>query len=305
MSSRRPARRDVDGVLLLDKPVGITSNEALQQVKHWFQARKAGHTGSLDRTASGMLPLCMGEATKFSSLLLEADKHYVATCRLGIQTATGDAAGDIVATRPVPTLSRERMEEALRRFLGQIEQVPPMFSALKLQGRRLYELAYQGIEVERAPRTVVVHELELRRQEGEEFEIRIVCSKGTYIRTLAQDIGEFLGCGAHVSALRRTGSGPFREHEMISMVRLKALSAQGLEALDACLLGIDALLRDAPVVALADSVAYYFRQGQPVMVPHAPTQGMVGIYGDTGRFLGVGEVLDDGRIAPRRLVNID
>lgn len=283
----------------------MTSNEALQQVKHWYQARKAGHTGSLDRTASGMLPLCLGEATKFSSYLLEADKHYVATCRLGIQTTTGDGAGEIVATRPVPPIAQVQLERALQRFLGKIEQVPPMFSAIKHQGQRLYELAYQGIEVERAPRAVVIHELELLRMEGAEFELRIVCSKGTYIRTLAQDIGESLGCGGHVNALRRTGAGPFREQEMIPLARLETLAGQGLAALDACLLGMDALLREAPAVELADSVAYYFRQGQPVVVPHAPTRGSVRIYGNAGRFLGVGEVLDDGRIAPRRLVNIE
>lgn len=295
--------RDVHGVLVLDKPVGVTSNEALQQVKHWYRARKAGHTGSLDRTASGMLPLCLGEATKFSSFLLQADKHYVATCRLGIQTTTGDAAGDVVNTRPVPTISRERLEDVLGQFRGEIDQVPPMFSALKHRGQRLYELAYQGIEVERLPRTVVIYKLELGRYAGSEFEIQVVCSKGTYIRTLAQDIGEHLGCGAHVSALRRTGAGPFREHEMISVVQLESLAKQGLEALDRCLLGIDAMLRDAPSVVLADSVAYYLRQGQPVIVPHAPTHGIVRIYSEPGSFLGVGEVLDDGRIAPRRLTN--
>lgn len=298
-AARRARGRNVDGVLILDKPVGMTSNAALQRVKGLYRARKAGHTGSLDRMASGMLPLCFGEATKLSSFLLDADKHYQAVCRLGVETTTGDAAGEVVATHPVPALTRERLEEVLDGFRGEILQVPPMYSALKHKGQRLYELAYQGIEVEREPRTVTIHTLELLSLDGAEFAIRVVCSKGTYIRTLAQDIGSRLGCGAHVTALRRTGSGPFRETEMQPLDRLESLSPADLDAL---LLPPDAVLRDAPAVHLAESVAWYVRQGQPVIVPRAPTQGVVRIYDEEGRFLGAGEVLDDGRIAPRRLL---
>lgn len=303
MARRRGRGRDVDGVLVFDKPVGMTSNEALQHVKRLFQARKAGHTGSLDRTASGMLPLCLGEATKFSSFLLESDKRYTATCRLGVRTATGDAAGEVLETRTVPAMGRERLEKVLDAFRGEIQQVPPMFSALKHHGQRLYDLAYQGIEVERQPRTVMIHELELLELGADRFTVRVVCSKGTYIRTLAEDIGERLGCGAHVEALRRTGVGPFHEDEMRGAETLQTAAAAGLSVLDGLLLPTDAILREAPDVRLAESVAFYLGQGQPVVVPHAPTEGMVRIYAESGEFLGAGEVLDDGRVAPRRLIN--
>ena len=301
---RRGGRgRDVNGVLVFDKSVGMTSNEALQHVKRLFQARKAGHTGSLDRTASGLLPLCLGEATKFSSFLLESDKRYTATCRLGIRTATGDAAGEVLQTRPVPRLDRGRMEGVLHEFRGEIMQVPPMFSALKHRGQRLYDLAYQGIEVERQPRPVTIHLLELLDLGADRFTIRVVCSKGTYIRTLAEDIGERLGCGAHVEALRRTAVGPFAESEVRSAEALQSAAAGGPAVLDALLLGTDAILREVPEVRLAESVAFYLTQGQPVVVPHAPTQGVVRLYAESGEFLGAGEVLDDGRVAPRRLIS--
>lgn len=288
-------------MLVLDKPPGVTSNEALQEVKRLYQARKAGHTGSLDRTATGLLPLCFGEATKFSALLLEADKRYRARCRLGVRTATGDAAGVIIETRPVPVLDRQAMESVLARFRGPIQQVPPMYSALKHQGQRLYELAYQGIEVERTPRPVTIHELTLLELAQEEFEIEVACSKGTYIRTLAEDIGAALGCGAHVTGLRRTASGPFRECEMIAMDTVRAAAEQGSATLDGLLLGADTILRDDPAVVLNESLAGYLRQGQPVLVPRAPTEGTVRIYDESGRFLGAGVVLDDGRVAPRRM----
>lgn len=298
---KRSRGREVNGVLPLDKPVGITSNEALQEVKHLYRARKAGHTGSLDRTASGLLPLCLGEATKFSALLLEADKRYLARCKLGVRTTTGDAAGDMVEARTVPPLERSAFEALLARFRGDIEQVPPMYSALKHHGRRLYELAYQGIEVERSPRNVTIHDLQLVDLQADEFEIAIWCSKGTYIRTLAEDIGTAVGCGAHVKNLRRTAAGPFQEQEMVSLMTVRVAAEQGIEALDRLLLGTDSILRDVPALVLQESVAYYLCQGQPVQVPRAPTQGRVRIYDEAGRFLGAGEVLDDGRIAPRRM----
>ena len=298
---RRTRGREVNGVLPLDKPAGITSNEALQEVKHLYGASKAGHTGSLDRTATGLLPLCLGEATKFSALLLEADKRYVTRCKLGRRTATGDAAGEVLEVCAVPVLERAGFEALLARFRGDIEQIPPMYSALKQQGQRLYELAYQGIEVERHPRPVTIHELTLLDLQADEFEIAVWCSKGTYIRTLAEDIGAAVGCGAHVMQLRRTAAGHFLEQEMVSMTTVRAAAERGIEALDQLLLGTDSMLRNAPALVLQESVAYYFRQGQPVLVPKAPTQGRVRIYAESGFFLGAGEVLDDGRIAPRRL----
>lgn len=299
----RSTALDVHGILLLDKPTDRTSNEALQEVKKLFRARKAGHTGSLDRMASGLLPLCFGEATKFSTFLLGADKRYTATCRLGVRTATGDAAGEVMSVQPVPGIACGQIEGILQAFRGEIEQTPPMFSAVKHRGQRLYKLAYQGIEVDRRPRKIVIHELELLRAAADEFQIRVVCSKGTYVRTLVDDIGQRLGCGAHVLKLRRTGAGPFREEEMVTLAQVEEAARTGTEAAGKFLLGADAMLRDTPKVVLADAVAYYLCQGQPVIVPHAPTEGLVRIYDQAQRFLGVGEILDDGRVAPRRLVN--
>ncbi|MEX2525138.1 MAG: tRNA pseudouridine(55) synthase TruB [Gammaproteobacteria bacterium] len=304
MGRKRKARggRDVHGVLLLDKPSGMTSNEVLQHVKRLFRARKAGHTGSLDKSATGLLPLCLGEATKFSSFLLDADKRYRAVFRLGVETTTGDAEGEVVRELAVPELTIARVEQVLSRFRGDIEQIPPMYSALKHKGKRLYELAYQGIEVAREPRPVTIYSFDLIEFDGLDLTIDVLCSKGTYIRTLAEDVGRELGCGAHVSTLRRTGSGPFREEEMVTLDELESRAETGFEALDACLKPVDAVLREMPGVELVDSVAYYLKQGQPILIPNAPTEGMLRMYTDNGEFLGVGEILDDGRVAPRRLL---
>ena len=294
--------RNVKGVLLLDKPPGLTSNDALQKVKLLYRARKAGHTGSLDKAASGLLPLCFGEATKFSGFLLNADKHYRTIFQLGIQTSTGDAEGDIVFRGETGKLTRKRVEAVLATFLGTVVQVPPMFSALKHKGQRLYKLAHQGLEVDREPREITVHSMDLLDYRGDELELDIRCSKGTYIRTLAEDIGKELGCGAHVKALRRTGVGPYSDENMLTVPELEGIAETGMQGLDELLLGIDSVVQDMPCVNLVDSVAYYLCQGQPVTVPRAPTRGMLRIYGEDGHFLGVGEVLADGRVAPKRLV---
>lgn len=294
--------RNVKGVLLLDKPPGLTSNDALQKVKLLYRARKAGHTGSLDKAASGLLPLCFGEATKFSGFLLNADKHYRTIFQLGIQTSTGDAEGDIVFRGETGKLTRKRVEAVLATFLGTVVQVPPMFSALKHKGQRLYKLAHQGLEVDREPREITVHSMDLLDYRGDELELDIRCSKGTYIRTLAEDIGKELGCGAHVKALRRIGVGPYSDENMLTVPELEGIAGTGMQGLDELLLGIDSVVQDMPSVNLVDSVAYYLCQGQPVTVPRAPTRGMLRIYGEDGRFLGVGEVLADGRVAPKRLV---
>lgn len=301
MTDRRD-RRPVSGVLLLDKPVGWTSNAALQAVKRLYQARKAGHTGSLDPLASGLLPICLGEATKLSGLLLNANKAYRFTCRLGVTTTTGDAEGEILVTRPVESLSREPVEVALRRFTGAIQQTPPMYSAVKRAGQPLYKLARRGIEVERASREVTIHELRLLRLDGAELECELRCSKGTYVRTLAADLGEALGCGAHIVALRRTAVEPYDAARMVTLEALRERAEQGLAALDEVLLPADTALPDWPVVRVRGDSAFYLRQGQPVLVPRAPTQGRVRLYEDEERFLGIGEILDDGRVAPRRLL---
>lgn len=301
MTGRRP-RRPVSGVLLLDKPVGWTSNAALQAVKHLYQAAKAGHTGSLDPLASGLLPICLGEATKLSGFLLNADKGYRFTCRLGVTTTTGDAEGEVVAVRPVGPLSRESMEAALRRFVGTIRQIPPMYSALKHNGQPLYKLARKGMEVERAPREVTVHELRLLRLDDEEFECELRCSKGTYVRMLATDLGEILGCGAHVTALRRTVVEPFDAARMVTLESLREWAEQGLAVLDTKLLPSDSAVTQWPAVRVGGDAAFYLRQGQPVLAPRAPSQGWVRLYQDEQRFFGIGEILDDGRVAPRRLL---
>ena len=295
-------RRAVVGVLLLDKPVGWTSNAALQAVKRLYRAKKAGHTGSLDPLASGLLPICLGEATKLSGALLNADKAYQFTCRLGVTTATGDAEGEVLATRPVGELSRARVEAELRRFIGPIRQLPPMYSAVKRAGQPLYKLARRGIEVERTPREVTVHELRLLRQDAEELEFELRCSKGTYVRALAADLGEALGCGAHVSALRRTAVEPYDAARMVALEALREAAERGLAALDRWLLPPDSAVASWPEVSVWGDSAFYLRQGQPVLVPRAPTRGWVRLYEGERRFLGIGEILDDGRVAPRRLL---
>ena len=303
MSRRRQNKgRDIDGILLLDKPSGITSNDIMQRVKRLYDARKVGHTGSLDKTATGLLPLCFGDATKFSGYLLDADKHYQARCSLGVETTTGDAAGEVVKEMPIPKLNQIQIDKVLKEFRGDIQQIPPMYSALKHKGQRLYKLAYQGIEVERPARPVTIHQLTLLSQDKNCFEIDVRCSKGTYIRTLAEDIGKRLGCGAHISSLRRLGVGPFSEKSMVEYSTLEELALEGQSYLDSKLLGIDTALMTLPEVRLIESVAFYVLQGQAVTVAHAPTDGLVRIYNSEDRFLGLGEVLEDGRIKPRRMV---
>lgn len=306
MGRGRRRGRDVNGILLLDKPTGLGSNEVLQIVKRLYDARKAGHTGSLDRLASGMLPLCFGEATKLSGFLLNADKRYEATVALGVKTSTGDAEGEVIDERPVPAFSERDLLTCLEAFRGDIQQIPPMHSAIKHQGQRLYKLAHQGLVVEREPRDVKIFELEMLGWQPDEMppqlHIEVLCSKGTYIRTLAEDIGEALGCGAHVSYLRRTAAGPYDADEMHTLDEIESLAGQGEDDLGDALIPMESALRDWPVVRLTGDVAYYLKQGQAVLVPHAPTEGWVRITGPEHRFIGVGEVLDDGRIAPRRLV---
>ena len=300
-TDRRSRGRAVNGILVLDKPVGMGSNEVLQQVKRLYRARKAGHTGSLDRLASGLLPICFGEATKLSGYLLNADKHYVATFLLGVTTSTGDAEGDVVSRREVPALSAAAIERAAARFRGPIEQIPPMHSALKHKGKRLYQLAHEGIVVERQPRPVTIHRFDVRKVEGERVEVEVLCSKGTYIRTLAEDFGAALGCGASVAALRRIGAGPFTASDMVELATVESMAAEGPRVLDASLLPMEAAVSRWPSVRLPEGVAFYLRKGQPVLVPHSPTEGWVRIHAEGVGFIGVGEVLDDGRIAPRRL----
>ncbi|ABM62511.1 tRNA pseudouridine(55) synthase TruB [Halorhodospira halophila] len=300
--AKRRGGRNVTGVLLFDKPAGVTSNKALQQVKRLFGARKAGHTGSLDPLATGLLPICFGDATKVSGFLLDADKRYVVTCKLGVATDTGDAEGTERDRAEVPALDEEAVERGLTGFRGPIDQLPPMYSAIKHQGQRLYDLARQGVEVEREPRRVEIYDLQLVAVRGDELELSVHCSKGTYIRTLAEDIAQALGTVGHVCALRRLGLGPYQDPAMWTEEMLAARAEQGREALDATLLPMDSALQQYTGVELADDLAYFVVQGQPVFVPKAPSEGWLRLYDRGGNFLGMGQALDDGRIGPKRLV---
>ncbi|HJW26170.1 MAG TPA: tRNA pseudouridine(55) synthase TruB [Rhodocyclaceae bacterium] len=289
--------KQVDGVLLLDKPVGLSSNDALQKARRLFSAAKGGHTGTLDPLASGLLPLCFGEATKFSADLLDADKTYEATLKLGITTDSGDAEGAVKATRPVAVTEAD-VQGALPRFTGDILQVPPMHSALKRDGRPLYELARQGIEVEREARPVTIHAIELLGFGGDSLSLRVKCSKGTYIRVLAADLGEALGCGAHLTALRRTCVGDL---DLAGSVTLAALEAMAEEERTACLQPVDALLQSLPAVHLDGGAAQRFRHGNSVPLAGAP--GKYRVYID-GRLAGVGEQGPDHQLQPKRLVQL-
>jgi tRNA pseudouridine55 synthase len=301
LARRRKGRR-ISGILLLDKPAGMSSNAALQKVKWFYKAAKAGHTGSLDPLATGLLPVCLGEATKASAFLLDADKRYVTTVRLGEKTSTADAEGEVIDTAPVPVVTLERLSEVLESFLGDIEQLPPMYSAVKHQGERLYKLAREGVEVERKPRTITIHDLACLDFDGVNLQLDIHCSKGTYVRTLAEDISEALGTVGHVAELRRTAVGPFSDADMVSLEQLEALAPEGFEALDKLLLPTDSGLMHWPEVRLNADAAHYLQQGQPVFCPGAPSSGWVRVYDHEERFLGAGEINHDGLVAPKRLM---
>ena len=298
---RRQKGRAIDGVLLLDKPVGLTSNQALQRVKRLYDARKAGHTGSLDPLASGLLPICLGQATKVSGFLLNASKRYEVTARLGQRTDTGDADGQVVEEQTIPPLDTNAVERVLTQFEGPQKQVPPMYSALKHQGQRLYKLARAGIEVERPAREIEIYGLELVKLEADAMHLDVACSKGTYVRTLVEDIAQALGTVAHVTALRRLGVGPYAEGRLYGLKELEALAGQGMEQLDDILLPVDSAIRHWPSVELGADSAYYLMQGQAVMAPGAPSSGKVRLYDEGHGFLGIGEVKLDGRVAPTRL----
>jgi tRNA pseudouridine55 synthase len=298
-------QRRVDGILLLDKPAGMTSNRVLQSVKRLFHAKKAGHTGSLDPLATGMLPICFGEATKFSQFLLESDKSYEVVAKLGVRTRTADSEGEIIATKPVQNVTRERILDLIPSFLGEIDQIPPMFSALKVQGKPLYELARQGIEIERKARRVTIFSFSLEKLDlaVNEMTFRVHCSKGTYIRTLIDDMGEALGCGAHVTALRRTMVTPYQSALMHTFSELEHIAqTAGSEGLLACLLPVETSVHIFPAVTLSQAAAFYLRMGQPVRAPFPLDSAMVRLLSEDATFLGIGEVMSDGRVKPHRLL---
>lgn len=307
--ARRRKGRPINGVILLDKPTGISSNDALQKVKRIYFAEKAGHTGALDPLATGMLPICLGEATKFSQFLLDSDKRYRVIAKLGERTNTSDSDGEVVETRPVD-VTLEKLEACIEKFRGESDQVPSMFSALKYQGKPLYEYARKGIEVPRESRKITVYEIILHRFEGDEVEMEVHCSKGTYIRTIVDDLGEMLGCGAHVTMLRRTAVAKYPYEKMVTLEHLNELLEQAhreeiapRELLDPLLMPMDTAVEDLPEVNLIPELADMVQHGQPVQVLGAPEQGVLCLtMGEERLFIGVGEMNDDGKIAAKRLV---
>lgn len=288
--------RPFDGVLLFDKPLELSSNTALQKVRRLFQAEKAGHTGTLDPLASGLLPICFGEATKFSMGLLDADKTYRATIRLGQSTTTGDAEGEVINTRPV-SVTQDQARDVLMRFCGAIQQLPPMYSALKHQGKPLYEYIRKGETVERALRDVFIHDLRMERLAESDLDIIVRCSKGTYVRTLGEDIGEALGCGGHLVALRRTAIAGFELNDAYTLPQLEAMTESQR---DACVLPLDCMLQGFPSIELDATELQRMAQGQRLGKSLGLPDGKVRLY-SAGRFVGVAELLGT-RLAPSRLL---
>ena len=299
MARRRNRGRPVHGILLLDKPIGMTSNKALQIAKRCYGASKAGHTGSLDPAASGLLPLCFGEATKVSGYLLDADKEYEVVAAFGTRTDTADADGEVVERSPIDSVTEQQLEEALAGLRGPIKQVPPMYSALKQDGRRLYKLAREGKEVERPARSVVIHQLEIVEFDPQRPRLRVRCSKGTYIRTLVEDIAAAIGTLAHVETLRRSAVEPFAGEGMAPLAEIEGLAGDET-ALDALLLPVDSGLQAFPALQLGASEAFYVARGQAVAAAAGAPEGLVRLYGYGGELLGMGQVAE-GEVAPKRL----
>ena len=291
-------KKNVNGVLLLDKPLGFSSNQALQKVKWLYSAAKAGHTGTLDPLATGLLPICLGEATKFAQYVTDADKTYFATIKLGATTTTGDAEGEILTTAPVNVLL-EQFQTACLQFIGEISQMPPMYSALKHEGRALYEYAREGVDIERQSRIIHISNITVEKFEADVAQITVVCSKGTYIRTLAEDIGANLGCGAHLIGLRRTETAGYLLSNTVTIEQLETMT---IEALQALLLPVDSAIESLPKVILNTDAAFYIMQGQAVWLAGKTPAGDLRLYDEQNNFLGLGFLQEDGKIAPKRLI---
>ncbi|MCY4329086.1 MAG: tRNA pseudouridine(55) synthase TruB [Endozoicomonadaceae bacterium] len=299
--TRHNSKRAVNGFLIVDKPAGVSSNGVLQQVKRLFNAKKAGHTGSLDPLATGVLPVCFGEATKLSQYLLDADKAYLATATLGIKTTTGDSEGSVISEKPV-TATTDAIENMLPQFTGCIQQIPPMYSALKHKGQPLYKLAREGKQIERKPREITIHEFKLLSYTKPYAQFYIKCTKGTYVRTLIEDLGEALGCEAHISALRRTQAGSCQETQSYTPEQLQQIHAEkGTEALDKLILPPENGILHLPKLLAGKTAVVHIRQGNPVALPQTPLSGFVRLYSDN-RFIGIGSVTDDGKVAMQRAI---
>ena len=294
---KKSLKREIDGVFLLNKPLGFSSNQALKKIQWLFNAKKAGHTGTLDPMASGLLPICIGEATKFSNRLLEANKTYIATVQLGLTTTTGDQEGEVVSQKEV-VLKPNQLQETLQKFTGDITQIPPMFSALKFEGKPLYEYARQGIEIERKPRPVTIYDIKLNKIEESIVILEVICSKGTYIRTLAEDIGHALGCGAHLKGLERTQTGNFQLPDALT---IEALEAMSMASREKTLLPVDALLEGLASIKLTVTETETIKKGQAIDFI-SENDNELRLYGASGQFLGVGQPDLQGRLFPKRLI---
>jgi len=298
--SKRKSGRNVHGIILLDKRLGVSSNRALQEVRRLFNANKAGHTGSLDPLATGLLPLCFGEATKVSAMMLDDNKRYQVVVKLGVMTDTGDSEGKIIEQKPVPELTLAEVEQCLQKFTGEIDQVPPMYSALKQNGKKLYELAREGITVERKARRISIFELNLLNSTTDTLTLDVACSKGTYIRSLAEDIGHHLGCGGTVIELRRTQAGQFNITDALTIEQLQEMD---LTELTGCLLSVDKPLEALPKIQFSAQETILIRHGQQISTDTKSLQGLVRMYSEQV-FLGLGEMLLDGKLVPKKIFNL-
>jgi len=301
MGRRNKKGRNITGIVIIDKPTGRSSNHVLQQVKRLFDAKKAGHTGALDPLATGVLPICLGEATKVSSYLLDADKAYHVTCKLGEVTDSGDSDGEVLSTSEIPEFDEQTLLDILPKFTGEQDQVPPMFSALKYNGQPLYKLARQGIEVERKSRRITIYDIQLLAITEDSFTLAVRCSKGTYIRTLVEDISHDLGSGGHVVMLRRVAAAGYTEQQSITIEQLEVIAEQGLQALDAELLPTEDALEDWPKVMATDEMVIALRHGQTIKVEQEFSSANVRLFDTEMNFLGLGEMSDQGVVAPKRV----
>jgi len=302
MGRRNKKGRDITGIVIVDKPTGHSSNHVLQQVKRLFDAKKAGHTGSLDPLASGVLPICLGDATKLSGYLLDSDKQYQVTCKLGITTDSGDADGEVINELPIPKFSIEQLTDIVVTFVGEQDQVPPMFSALKHQGQPLYKLARQGIEIERKARRITIYAIDIISIDAESFTLDVRCSKGTYIRTLVEDISHKLGCGGHVVMLRRTAVAGYQQAQALTLEQLHSLMEQGGQTeLDAQLQPAHEALPDWPVVSLDEAMTKQLGFGQAVQTELDLECANVRLFDQDQQFLGLGEIVEKGVVVPKRL----
>jgi len=296
---------EINGILLLDKPVGPTSNEALQIVKKLFKAKKVGHTGSLDPIASGMLPICFGRATKFSQFLLESDKYYQVTGKLGEITASGDSETPVLIKKEVNNLSIDNLEKILIKYRGNITQIPPMYSAIKYNGQPLYKLIRNGIEITRNAREIKIYELKLNKFEDNLINLTVHCSKGTYIRTLIENIGTDLGCGAHVIALRRLSVGHYNKNAMVSLNNIKQLIyCKNLDSLNKLILPIESILDGIPELILTQDMIFYLTTGNQIFIPGGPQSGIVKLKNKNNIFVGIGQVMSNGNIVSKKMLPI-